>query len=141
MNTYLKPAVDGVIAYVLITLLAACASKPPAPPAAAAAPQKAVAPGASTAARGQLQIPLANGRYRCEQNAQVDVRSDPKDPNRIEVGWKGSRYQLVRQTSTSGLPRYEENGGGKLVWVMLPWKSLLLDGRTNQPLANECKVA
>lgn len=86
----------------------------------------------------QLAIPVAAGSYRCEQSLRVEIKPDSRDANRIDVGWQGQRYSLTRHNSYSGLPRFEDSAS-QLVWVVLPWKSLLLDGRSGQPLANECK--
>lgn len=92
----------------------------------------------SISANPQLAIPVAGGTYRCDENARVDITPDMRDAMRIDVGWQGQRYSLTRQSSFSGLPRYEDSVS-QLVWVVLPWKALLLDGRSGQPLANECK--
>mgnify|MGYP003379615329 CR=1 FL=1 len=93
----------------------------------------------ATQVNPQLAIPVPSGNYRCELNARVDIKTDSRDANRIDVGWKGQRYSLVRYDSFSGLPRFEDKSS-RLVWVVLPWKGLLLDGRSGQPLANECKL-
>lgn len=58
----------------------------------------------------------------------------------MQIKWQGRDYALVRDSSASGLPRYEEAKGG-LVWIDLPWKGVLLDGRTHKPLASECSPA
>jgi hypothetical protein len=86
----------------------------------------------------QLAIPVSSGTYHCDENVRVDITPDTRDATRIDVGWQGQRYSLTRHNSYSGLPRYEDSVS-QLVWVVLPWKGLLLDGRSGQPLANECK--
>ena len=118
--------------------IAACSTQPPEPQVAATARASSPRAAASKPVNPQLAIPVARGTYRCEENARVDITPDTRDATRIEVGWQGQRYTLARYNSYSGLPRYEDSVS-KLVWVVLPWKGLLLDGRSGQPLANECK--
>lgn len=125
-------------------LLAACATPQPAQPPATATPDSAgvdvtystVRP--PVAGNPQLQFRLASGSYDCELGARVEVRRDPRDANQIEIGWEGRRYGMLRNTSYSGLPRYEHRASG-LVWIDLPWKSVLLDSGSGRPVANECK--
>lgn len=121
-----------------VSLLAGCTTAP-APVEAPAPIAREAVPAAGTQVNPQLAIPVASGGYRCELNARVDIKTDSRDANRIDVGWKGQRYSLVRHDSYSGLPRFEDKSS-QLVWVVLPWKGLLLDGRSGQPLANECKL-
>jgi hypothetical protein len=56
----------------------------------------------------------------------------------VNLVWNSNSYRLERDASYSGLPRFED-ATGNLVWIDLPWKSLLLDGKTNKPLASECR--
>ena len=107
-------------------LLAACASPPKEQPPAAGNPQ--------------LELKLASGTYRCELGKKVEVRRDARKPDQISIDWQGKRRALQRYDSTSGLPRYEDRENG-LVWIDLPWKSMLMDANTGSPLANECKAA
>lgn len=88
----------------------------------------------------QLELKLASGTYKCDQNLRILVKRELRDGvnNRIVVDWKGISHQLERDPSYSGLPRFEDASSG-LVWIDLPWKSLLLDGKTNTPLVNECR--
>ena len=112
----------------LCLVLAACESPPKAPPA--------------SQNRQQLELKLANGTYNCEHKVRIQVEREIRDRvnTRITIGWNGNRYRLDRDPSYSGLPRFEDDANG-LVWIDLPWKSLLLDGKTNKPLVNECRPA
>ena len=104
-------------------------------------PQKTeIAPGV-TLQTGQFEFALPSGEYRCERGERLQIRRELANAvnNRIELGWNGSQYLLVRDPSDSGLPRFEDSVSG-LVWIDLPWKGLLLDGRTQKPLANECRA-
>lgn len=87
----------------------------------------------------QLNFRLASGVYGCEFGLKVEIRRDMGDTNLIELIWLGSRYTLHRYDSASGLPRYEDRQNG-LLWIDLPWKSVLMDSSSGRPLANECKA-
>jgi len=89
---------------------------------------------------GQLELRLASGTYKCDQYVHIQVKREFREGvnNRIIVDWKSKSYRLERDLSYSGLPRFEDSSSG-LVWIDLPWKSLLLDGKTNKPLVNECQ--
>ena len=122
---------------VLPTLLAACATSEPPP-----APHETPVVGRQEfkGPQPQLQLKLASGTYRCELGQKVDVQRDARDPSLIKVNWQGKRLTLQRYDSTSGLPRFEDRKNG-LVWIDLPWKSVLMDAKSGHPLANECKAA
>ena len=121
-----------------VVVLAACATPPP-PPAAAVEEPVVIAEG-PVHIDGQLMLELDSGMYRCEFGELVDVLRDGSMGSTILIGWNGGRYQLQRDRSSSGLPRFEDQASG-LGWIDLPWKGVLLDGKTQKPLANECKTA
>ena len=87
----------------------------------------------------QLSFQLASGVYRCEQGQTVGVLRDARNANLIELNWQSNHYSLLRYDSASGLPRFEDRKNG-LLWIDLPWKSVLMDINSGQPLANECKA-
>ncbi|WP_313954273.1 hypothetical protein [Accumulibacter sp.] len=126
--TFLRP----ISITALAATLAACSVFDPQP--AVVVPQAA-----TTNERGQLQLQLASGVYRCELGRSVLVQRDARNANLIEVSWQGQQRTLLRHDSTSGLPRYEDRQNG-LLWIDLPWKSVLMDVNTGRPLANECKL-
>ena len=113
-------------------LLSACAT--PAPPIVGAGD-------GISSQTGQFEFTLSSGNYRCEQGVRLGMQREMRDRvnHRIQLAWNGNTYQLERDPSYSGLPRFEDHVSG-LVWIDLPWKGLLLDGRTQTPLANECRA-
>lgn len=119
------------------SLLGACSSPPPAPQASATQPSEV--PIAHR--NGQLDLVLASGSYSCELGKNVKIEREYREQvnYRIQLAWNGRNYQLERDNSFSGLPRFKDKAG-KMVWVDLPWKGLLLDGKTNKPLANDCRL-
>ena len=120
---------------VFCLLLAACATTAPQP----STTSTTTAAGRDSA-RQQLSLKLASGVYRCDENQRVEIQRDPRRADSITLGWQGRRHTLQRYDSQSGLPRYEDRQNG-LVWIDLPWKSVLMDSENGRPLANECKAA
>lgn len=105
-------------------------------------PQPATSSTHHEVARGrqqQLNFKLASGIYRCELGQKVGVQRDARNANLIKIDWQRNHYTLQRYDSTSGLPRFEDRKNG-LLWIDLPWKSVLMDTGTGRPLANECKA-
>lgn len=120
----------------LPAVLAACATTEPQSAAASASYHRS----GKDKEQKQLNFKLASGVYRCELGQSVEVQRSSQNVNRIELGWLGNRHTLLRQDSSSGLPRYEDRQKG-LLWIDLPWKSVLMDVNSGRPLANECKLA
>lgn len=91
---------------------------------------------------GQLDFTLGSGTYDCEYGQRVDIQREvhARINHLIHLGWNGKTYRLERDPSHSGLPRFEDAASG-LVWIDLPWKGLLLEGKTHKPLANECRLS
>lgn len=116
-------------------LLSACATPPPAP-----IVEVDTLADQPLAIEGQLEFNLASGTYHCERGLLVAVRRDATSSQLIHIAWTGGQHALHRNLSFSGLPRYEDATSG-LVWIDLPWKGVLLDGRTNKPIVSECRMS
>ncbi len=112
--------------FLLALLAVGCASRP------------AEVAGPTATGTPQMQFALGSGIYRCENGVRVDVQRDTPMPGMLGLVWKGSSYRMQRNASSSGLPRFEDVASG-LVWIDLPWKSVLLDGRSGRPLASDCR--
>jgi len=120
----------------LCLALAACSSPPPAPEAGVLDPAPQI-----SHRNGQLDLALASGNYNCELGKSVKIEREYREKVNYSIllGWNGKSYQLERDPSSSGLPRFKDKAG-KMIWVDLPWKGLLLDGKTSKPLANDCHL-
>ena len=119
---------------IFAALLASCASKVPlseTKPMPVAAIPLLQSPASARAA-------LIAGNFRCELGNQVDVSADPQHPNAINVAWKGRSYPLQAVATSTGALRYEDAASGH-VWIQIPAKSMLLNAKAGQQLANECK--
>lgn len=115
-----------------------------APVALAPAQSQTVAPGetAATAPITEINpagIPFRAGTYRCELNRQVQVREVSPDLQFAVLNWDRKDYTMRVVGTRSGALRYEDSASG-LVWLVIASKSMLLDTRRGQQLANECKA-
>lgn len=128
----MRNALPALTAAAMALGLSACALQPP----------TVATGGGITEQAGQFEFALPSGDYRCERGERLQLQREMANAvnHRIQLAWNGSNYQLERDPSYSGLPRFEDAASG-LVWIDLPWKGLLLDGRTQKPLANECRAA
>lgn len=122
---------------VLTTLLAACASKVPVSET-ATAPLAAPA-SASVVQQAPRRAALMAGKFYCEQGNRVEVSADPQRPDAIRLDWKGRSYPMMAVGTSTGALRYEDAASGN-VWIQIPAKSMLLNARAGQQLANECKI-
>jgi hypothetical protein len=78
--------------------------------------------------------------FDCELGRKVTVYTNAADNRRIGLRWKQKLHRLDRVDTQSGADRFEDARNG-LVWIGIPSKSMLLDSKKGQQLANECHGA
>jgi len=88
----------------------------------------------------QLQA-IANsiytGRISCELGAFVEVVADAKQPGFFDLKGKGFIYHMAPVVSSTGAIRLEDPKAGAL-WIQLGHKSMLLNQKLGQRIADEC---
>ncbi|WP_119966684.1 hypothetical protein [Simplicispira lacusdiani] len=77
------------------------------------------------------------GQIACEMGASVSVVADPDAPGHFHVGGKGFKYHMAPVTTTTGAVRLEDHKAGA-VWLQIANKSMLMDQKKGQRLADEC---
>ena len=79
------------------------------------------------------------GAYQCEHAEKVHLRPDTV-VEQVELQWKTQRWKMRRIDSRSGAMRLEDPSG-RMVWIQLGNKSMLLDQRLGKRLLDECQHA
>jgi hypothetical protein len=77
------------------------------------------------------------GQIPCELGATVNVVADPDAPGHFHVGGKGFKYHMSPVTTSTGTVRLEDHKAGA-VWLQIANKSMLMDQKKGQRLADEC---
>lgn len=96
---------------------------------------------AAEAALSPAELAIAErvhvGRMPCELGAFVTVTADPATPGHFHVEGKGFKYYMSPVATTTGTVRLEDVKGGA-VWLQIANKSMLMNQRAGQRLADEC---
>ena len=116
---------------------AAGMTSPAAPPGADAAGNPPAGAGAPFDAGGSMIF--EPGLYHCELNRRVIIRRIGADGRTMVLNWSNKDYAMVPVHSRAGAIRYEDVKAG-LAWIVIVGKSMLLDTRKGQQLANECRL-
>jgi len=77
---------------------------------------------------------------QCELGHKITVFHNAEDDQHIALRWQKKVHRLTRVGTSTGAHRYENRKNG-LVWIGIPGKSMLLDSKKGQQLANECHSA
>lgn len=110
--------------------------------AAGAAGVGAVAAGAAgIAALSSQELAIAEtvhtGTIPCELGSAVRVTADTQSPGHFHVDGKGFKYHMAPVATSTGTVRLEDPKAGA-VWLQIANKSMLMDQKRGQRLADEC---
>jgi hypothetical protein len=78
------------------------------------------------------------GTLPCELGASVNLTADAKSPGYFDVQIKKQKYRMFPVATTTGAIRLEDQTAGA-VWLQLANKSMLMNQKLGQRLADECK--
>ena len=78
------------------------------------------------------------GRMVCELGNSVTVSPDPQQPERFIVQMKKNTYLMMPVETTTGAVRLEDAQAGAM-WLQLPHKSMLMNSKLGQRMADECQ--
>lgn len=103
--------------------------------------QIAAGEAASEQALSPAELELAQlvhvGRMPCELGAFVTVEADANFPGYFNVEGKGFRYRMMPVATTTGSVRLEDRAG-HAVWLQIANKSMLMNKKLGQRLADAC---
>jgi hypothetical protein len=102
----------------------------------AAAPESVVVPQVQTAAPEVGEV--HTGRMVCEMGNAVTVTPDFQQPARFIVQIKKNTYYMTAVETTTGAVRLEDAQAGAM-WLQLPNKSMLMNSKLGQRMADECQ--
>lgn len=108
----------------------------------------AAAGGAAVVAAGAVAAPLSTedlavservhkGRIACELGAYVNVNPDAANPGYFIVDGRGFKYHMAPVKTSTGTVRLEDKAAGA-VWLQIANKSMLMNQKAGQRLADEC---
>ena len=78
------------------------------------------------------------GHMVCELGNSVTVMPDPQKPAHFIVQMKKNTYHMSPVETTTGAVRLEDAQAGAM-WLQLPHKSMLMNSKLGQRMADECQ--
>ena len=126
------------------------ASTKPAAKAAATPAKAAVAAGAGAAtvvaaaalSSGQMDAAqrVFTGTAACEFGESISLSAADGKPGHFTLKHKAASYTLVPEETTTGAVRLEDKRAG-IVWLQIPSKSMLMNSKIGQRVADNCTMA
>lgn len=77
------------------------------------------------------------GRIACELGQHVNVTKDGNNPGYFYVDGNGFKYHMAPVTTSTGVVRLEDKQAGA-VWLQIANKSMLMNQKQGQRLADDC---
>lgn len=77
------------------------------------------------------------GDSQCEFGQRISLRPHPTLAGRFLLEHRGLKHVLTPLPTTTGVVRLEERRTG-MVWLQVPVKSMLMDGKKGQRVADNC---
>lgn len=77
------------------------------------------------------------GKLPCELGAYVTLAADPRSPGYFDVFTKTQKYRMFPVETSTGAIRLEDKKSGA-VWLQLANKSMLMNHKLGQRLADAC---
>jgi hypothetical protein len=108
-------------------------------------PMLALAAGAASAADltpGQLEAAarVYTGPAQCELGKSIRLTPVPGQQGHFKLEYQKASYILVPEETTTGAVRLEDKKAG-IVWLQIPAKSMLMNSKIGQRVADDCKHA
>ena len=80
------------------------------------------------------------GEVQCEFNQQVHITPHPDKPGRFRLQFGKMVYNMTPEPTTTGAVRLEDKSAG-IVWLQIPSKSMLMNAKAGQRMADSCQHA
>jgi len=93
-------------------------------------------PAAQVAVNGDVHL----GRMVCELGNAVSVTPDASRPGTYWVQMRQHRFHMTPVATSTGAVRLEDKHAGAM-WLQLPHKSMLMNSKIGQRMADECQSA
>ncbi len=100
-------------------------------------PAEPVEPAELDAERLAVAPLVLQGESMCEFGQRVSVHPHPTLPGRFTLHHRGKQHVLTPQPTTTGVIRLENPRAGML-WLQVPVKSMLMDTKKGQRVADQC---
>jgi len=95
-----------------------------------------------TISTNQLDIAarVMTGEAQCEFNQTVKVEALDGKPGHFQVAFKNARYVMIPEETSTGAVRLTDRKAG-VVWLQIPFKSMLMNAKVGQRLVDSCLLA